>query len=410
LASVVGDKIVFQVVQAKKPVANGELLVVDRDGKTHEVRTGPHGKWSLPRKSGRYLVRAKVGKAIAGQYQGQEYTEKRNYCTLVLDVGEVLDVNDLPVGQGKGARTSGKKKLADLPKGLTSFGGAVSNNRVFISGGHTGKAHSYYESGQNQTLYALDLDHPDQWKKIADGLGLQGLALVAHKGSLYRIGGFHAHNKEGEKQDLRSVKDFAVFDFEKKAWKQLEPMPVGRSSFDAVVVKGKVYVVGGWTMNGAAETQWCGTAISLDLNDKNAKWEQLPDPPFKRRALSVGFQKNKLVVIGGMQPKGGPTQKVSLYDLGSKEWTEGPLLPGEEAMEGFGSSCFNVGGQLIVSTYGGNVLRMKDDFSSWETIERLDEGRFFHRLLPLNQSEFILVGGANMEVGKFHEIKVLSID
>ena len=95
-------------------------------------------------------------------------------------------------------------------------------------------------------------------------------------------------------------------------------------------------------------------------------------------------------------------------DLKSKEWTDGPELPGKDGMAGFGSSCFNVGGKLIVSTYGGDVVQLSDAGDAWEKIYFLDPSRFFHRLLPISEKQFMLVGGANMEIGKFQDVQVLT--
>ena len=69
-------------------------------------------------------------------------------------------------------------------------------------------------------------------------------------------------------------------------------------------------------------------------------------------------------------------------------------------MEGFGNSCFNIGGSLVVSTYGGNVYELNAAGDEWISLGTLETGRFFHRLLPVSDSEFVLVGGANMESGK----------
>ena len=352
-------------------------------------------------------------------HRNQPFSETRYYCTLVLDVNlakksedsktaGTKDVNTKRLSAPEDFASAKRIAIANIPQGVTSFGGAIANDKIFIYGGHTGRPHSYYESGQNDKLYEIDLANPSEWRVAGEGPGLQGLAMVAHQNKLYRLGGFHAHNKEGEKHDLRSVKDFAVFDASSKSWTQLEPMPHGRSSFDAVVLKGVIYVVGGWEMKGKNGTQWCETALSFDLNAKNSKWQKLPNPSFKRRALSVGFQENKLIAVGGMQKEGGPTKKVGIYDLSTKVWTDGPELPGEGRMEGFGTSCFNVGGELIVSTYGGNICKLNSDFSKWEIIFTCDEGRFFHQLLPLNENDFVLVGGASMESGKFYNVEVHS--
>ena len=238
---------------------------------------------------------------------------------------------------------------------------------------------------------------------------MQGLAMVQHKGNLYRIGGFIARNKKGESQDLHSSTEFAKFDFDKRQWQPLQPMPQARSSTDAVVVGDTLYVVGGWAMRGEEGKQWSDQMLSLDLSNPAAKW-QSSETPFKRRALSAGFQGDKLFVVGGMQQKGGPTAGVMVYDLKSKQWSEGPKLPGEGGMAGFGSSCFNIGGELYASTYGGDVLKLSKAGDAWEHKFELETGRFFHRLLPLAKDKFMLVGGANMDVGKLTEIEVFSLN
>ncbi|MEE2641049.1 MAG: hypothetical protein VX768_10525 [Planctomycetota bacterium] len=405
-AAVNGAKLNFCVTSKQKPLGGCEVTVMV-NGESRDYETNDQGKFSVAACKGRFLVRAKSVDPTPGRHGEEDYAERRTYCTLVLDVLE----NSLPTGNERQSDTSQQQselELADIPEGLTSFGGAVANNRIYLYGGHTGTAHNYYESGQNKTLYELDLRKPDRWNRVAQGLGLQGLAMVTCQGKLYRLGGFHAHNREGEKQDLRSVPDFAVFDFDQKKWRALQPMPTGRSSFDAVVVKDTIYVVGGWTMRGQEEATWCKTALKFDLSKDDSRWETIATPPFQRRALSLGFQADRLVAIGGMQSKGGPTRKVAFYEMKKNAWSEGPDLPDEGRMEGFGSSSFNVGGRLITSTYGGNVYRLSKDFSEWESISKLDDGRFFHRLLPLDSKRFVLVGGANMETGKFLEVEVLS--
>ena len=299
------------------------------------------------------------------------------------------------------------KPYPEMPVGITSFGGAVVGKKLFVFGGHCGEAHNYYKTGQNAKMYSLDLESPKKWEVACESTGLQGLAMVEHAGNLYRVGGFVARNKQGEDQDLHSSAEFAKFDFKKKEWKSLQPMPVPRSSLDAVVVGDNLYVVGGWNLQGDKDTQWSDKMFSIDLSDDKAKWQTL-DIPFKRRALSVGYQGDKLYVVGGMKQKGGPTVDVQVYDMKSKKWSDGPSLPGDDTMAGFGSSCFNIGGRLVVSTYKGGVFRLATGSDKWEQLHSLETGRFFHRLLPVAKDQFVLVGGANMDIGKLTDIELLS--
>ena len=406
-----GSKPVFQVMLNQKPAAKCELLVIDQDDESHEFKTDEAGKVDFPGEiKGRFQVRAKMMKPESGEVDGTEFSEKRYYCTMIVDAGKgKSEKTEVSIPQEASSKVTCESPFPQMPVGITSFGGAVLGDHVYVFGGHCGNAHEYYDSGQNGQLYRLNVSEPGKWEPVCETVGLQGLAMVAHGDNLYRVGGFKARNSKGEKHDLHSVNEFAKFDFDSKSWKQLEPMPVPRSSLDAVVVGDKLFVVGGWTMKGTEGTEWCKDALMIDLSKEDAKWETI-EIPFQRRALSVGFQGDKLYAVGGMRMKGGPTAEVKVYDITSKTWSDGPKLPGSGRMEGFGSSCFNVGGKLVVSTYGGEVLQLDDAGKAWEKIHQLETGRFFHRLLPLKEDKFMLIGGANMDVGKIFDVEVLTFN
>ena len=323
-----------------EPATDCEVVVYDDKGTEQKLSTNSAGFVEPENyKPGRHLLRAKMVDTKGGEASGKSFSEKIYYCTMTLDHNAAATTTSAKISD---------RKIPDLPVGITSFGGARIGSRVYLYGGWMGGAHNYYASGQNREIIAIDLDNPQEWKTVAETAGLQGLAMVAHNGKLYRIGGFDARNKEGDDQDLHSVADFAVFDFESKEWKSLAPMPTPRSSTDAVVIGDTIYVVGGWTMKGKdEETTWCETAISINLADKNPQWATLPAPPFQRRAISLGFQGDQLYVIGGMQPSGKTTRKVGVFDLKTRKWSDGPEIPGDSNFEGFGSSSFNVGGKLV---------------------------------------------------------------
>jgi N-acetylneuraminic acid mutarotase len=300
--------------------------------------------------------------------------------------------------------------LPELPEELTSFGAAIAGDTLYVYGGHTGNAHSYSISEQSNRLWSLDLDADDaRWQKRASGPRLQGLALVPWNDSVVRIGGFTAANKEGEDHDLRSQASVALYDPDTEKWGSLPDLPEPRSSLDAAVLGDHVYVFGGWHLAGDSDvSQWHQTAWKLDLNDPQAGWQALAEPPFQRRALSVAAFDGKLYVIGGMRPEGGPTTRVDVYDPASDRWSKAPALPGR-GMSGFGSAAFAAGDRLYVSTMDGFVHRLAEDGQSWTTVAKTDPARFFHRMLPA-EGVLLMVGGANMEIGKFTHIDEIRLD
>ena len=110
-----------------------------------------------------------------------------------------------------------------------------------------------------------------------------------------------------------------------------------------------------------------------------------------------------------MEKSGGPTTKVAIFDPETNAWYEGPAMQGD-GMEGFGASAFPTGGRLYVSTSKGNLQRLARDGKSWEIARQLPTARFFHRMLPVDDSHFVMVAGANMETGKFDQVEIVSVE
>ena len=289
--------------------------------------------------------------------------------------------------------------LPDLPFGVTSFGAALVDQQVYVCAGQRGSAHKYSRDGQSDQFLRLDLRSPKQWQILGTVPRGAGLAMVSYGGKIYRIGGFEARNKEGEKDDLHSMPDFSRFDPATGKWETLMPMPKGRSSHDAVVVGSRLIVVGGWELRGKDPTIWDDTVLSADLSAAHPTWEELPKLPVRRRALAVGECRGKVYLLGGMQEQGGPTTTTYVLDLTAAKWSKGPKLPGE-GMEGFGGCAVTCAGQLFATTYSGKISRLSEDGQSWQDAGKLPRPRFFHRMLCADESSLIVLGGASMEEGK----------
>lgn len=345
--------------------------------------------------AGIYSIRARHTEATAGKLDDKEYKSVRHYSTLTLHHARVRlapVAHDLPA----------------LPKGTTSFGGAVVGDMLYVYGGNYGSAHEYVHEDQSGDLWKLDLKKPGAWEQATGGAKLQGLAMVEHRGLLYRVGGFTATNRSGEKEDLRSQADFARFDPAGSVWESLPSLPEPRSSHDAAVVGDTLYVVGGWNMQGGGKgAKWHDAALSLNLAADKPEWRPIASAPFKRRALAVAAWKGRLYCLGGMQEQGGPTTAVAVYDPAKNAWSEGAAMLGN-AMDGFGSSAFACGNSLYVTTSSGSIQRLSGDGEAWEFVGQLAHPRFFHRLLPWQDGKLVIVGGSNMSTGKTVALELLS--
>src|SRR5262249_47107205 len=132
-------------------------------------------------------------------------------------------------------------KFDPLPHKVSSLGACFSDGYVYVYGGHTGVTHTYSTETTTGKFFRAKLGG-GKWEELTAGPAAQGLALVAHKGKIYRIGGMQPRNKPKEKPDARSLTDFAVYDPKTEKWADLTALPEGRSSHDAVVVGDKLYV------------------------------------------------------------------------------------------------------------------------------------------------------------------------
>lgn len=397
-----GSQLGLKVLWQGKPQA-GALVTIEGPGieKKLEGTTDDAGVFRCRlTDSGLFSIRAKFVETKSGDHEGTAYTSIRHYSTLALRY--------VPVQVA-----SAEHQWPALARGVTSFGGAVAGDWLYVYGGHYGGAHEYDRDGQSGDFYRLNLRNGSSWEPLPGGPKLTGLAMVPHAGKLYRVGGFTARNAASETEDLWSQPDFARFDPETRQWESLPPLPEGRSSHDAAMIGNVLYVVGGWEMTGNKEPdgeklrRWHDTAWSVDLSAPSLEWKPVASPPFHRRALSLAAWQGKLYCMGGMQEKGGPTTAISVFDPAKNEWSAGPALIGS-GLEGFGTSSFACQGKLFTSTMSGSVQRLTAAGDRWEFVGQLQHRRFFHRLLPWNDS-LVIVGGANMGTGKTVALEMIPL-
>jgi N-acetylneuraminic acid mutarotase len=404
-----GGAVTVAVTWQGKPLADTEVSLFDAAGDAMDVATTDSD--GMVRLSPDTDAEAALGGERCGimlghktdvsgkMPDGTSFDSSSHYLTVTFSWPE----SDRP--------TAADDDLAPLPVAVTSFGAARLGDSIYLYGGHTGDAHAYWDQSQSNGLWKLQLNPPaTEWKQIATGDRLQGLAMVAHDQRLIMIGGFQAMNAEGEPQDLHSRDTVRAFDPATGQWSELPSLPESRSSHDAAIVGDTIYVVGGWKLDGDNETVWHKTAWSLDLSADQPQWKAIAAPPFRRRALATVAHQGKVFVIGGMNAEGGPTRDVAVFDPQSNAWSEVEPIAGESPMAGFGASAWSIDGQLVVTTYEGSLQIWDEAKQSWRQVGETDDARFFHRLLPLDQGRLVSVGGANMESGKFLTPEIISLD
>ncbi|HSC85966.1 MAG TPA: hypothetical protein VLC09_01795 [Polyangiaceae bacterium] len=297
--------------------------------------------------------------------------------------------------------------LEPLPTAVTSFGVAGDAQRIYVLGGYAGVPHAYSKKGQSDEVWGYAPNGKDGWKKLgAMKQALQGLAAVSYAGKLCHFGGSHASNEVDTPTVMTSVTDAACFDPAKNEWTELPALPAGRSSHAAALVGSTVYVVGGWTLSGNAQSGvFADEAFALDLAQPQKGWSKLP-VPFARRALGLASIGKKLVVVGGMTSEGKPSAAVDIYDTVTKKWSSGPDFPGDA----FGIAVTAKGALIYASGRDGQLKSLSPGKKTWQDVKTLGYGRFFHQLVPVGDDLVVLGGIGGMHTrGRTRAVERISL-
>lgn len=289
--------------------------------------------------------------------------------------------------------------LPPVPEAVSSFGLAIEGNHLYSFSGHIGRIGGGITGGSLDALSPhfcrLDLSKPGaKWEDLAMREPSQSPGLVGWKGSVYRVGGLSFTNKAGDKVAYRSLDIFAKYDPTTNKWTDLPALPQPRSSFDAAVLDGKLYVVGGWNMQGdSSSSDWHKDAVVFDLSNEKGSWKTIAKPPFAKRGLAVAGHAGKIFALGGMTEDHEIVKEAHTYDPAADRWTAIADIKGFEQISGFSVSAYSNGTDLYYSGSDGIVYRLDGD-KGWAAVERLMIPRSFHRLVATKDQVLVVAGVA----------------
>ncbi len=384
-----------------KPLAGAGVTIIDAEGEQFEDKTNADGKVSFSTQAA-----GQTGFVIAhvvkekGEWEGKAHTSVSHYATVTTSFAPTATSS--PISKKPSARlerpaAEKSSRYAPLPEAVASFGAAVCDGWLYVYSGHTGKAHDHSRDNLSEKFARLRLETASEWEMLPQEAPLQGLPLVTHGGKLYRVGGLSAENASGADIDLHSLDEFCCFDPDDRTWTALPKLPEGRSSHDAVVMGDRLFVVGGWRLNGGSDGEWLDTAWVFNLTDHDSSWQSVPSPPFRRRALAVAHWKGKVIALCGMGEDHSISRSVDCFDPATGEWSQLASFPGDEGMSGFGVSAWNAGGKLFACGSEGVVYQLEDTAQSWKKVAELNRPRFFHRLVARDAGELLVIGGAPLD-------------
>lgn len=236
-----------------------------------------------------------------------------------------------------------------LPAEVQEIYADVKDDKIYTIGGLFGDA-------QNVSDNFLEYDATrDAWTELSPlPKARHHVAVSIVEDRLYGIGGFAGGFPGWEAQST-----VFAYDFKTEEWTESTPLPEPRGEHTAVVMDGKIYVVGGrfkGTSDSANFNDHFDTASLLVFDPLTEVWSPAPDAPTARNSHATAvINGKKMYVVGGRQfieQENGEYANVNVaslevYDPEAENWET--LAPLPQAAGGITATA--VDGKLYV--FGG---------------------------------------------------------
>jgi len=111
-------------------------------------------------------------------------------------------------------------------------------------------------------------------------------------------------------------------------WSNGSPVPGvgGRLGAAAIGVKGKIYVLGGYLVDGQG-----GEITVSDVNvymPEEHRWYRAADIPTAVDSAVIGVNHDRYIYLVGGRSKAGPINNVQVYDMETNQWSQATPFPG----------------------------------------------------------------------------------
>jgi hypothetical protein len=200
------------------------------------------------------------------------------------------------------------RDVAPLPERLDHIQGVAIGRKIYYVGGLRD-----WPSPHVSSVYVYDTasDRFSRGAPMSRGRGAGG--VVAHEAKVYYAGGLN---------DGEAVRWLDVYDPATDSWARLPDMPRARDHFQAVVVDGTLYAIGGRQGPLGSEL---GETDAYGLDD--GVWRRgLAPIPTPRGGFAAAALGGRIYVIGGETP-GGALGTVEAYDIRTDTWRTADPMP-----------------------------------------------------------------------------------
>lgn len=271
-----------------------------------------------------------------------------------------------------------------MPQARTEVAAVLAGSEIFVVGGFTA-------DGQNSARVDVYTPRTNRWRRVADlPIAVDHTMAAAYRGRVYVVGGYGPGRSR-----LTNASVFA-----NGVWTPLPPMPEQRAAGGAVVVNGRLYVVGGVASSTIdSSSDLAGAMLVYDIARR--RWSRAPGPT-KREHLGVTALNGRIYAVAG-RTAGADTNLRTFEVLtpGARAWRR--LAPVPVRRGGTGATA---SGRLIVSAGGETatqtirtVFAYDTKTRRWRRLPNLPSPRHGLGVVAFGKRVFVVGGGRQPGLG-----------
>lgn len=313
------------------------------------------------------------------------------------------------------APTAQWSRTADAAIARQEIYPAVLGDRIIVAGGVLSQA-----PGFTNHVEAYDVK-TGRWATLAPlPEGRHHIALAEAGGRIYGIGGF-----SGAIPDWRAHATVFVYDAGTNRWSPGPALPQARAEGVVASVKGKIYFIGGRVPNSATAahiSQHTDTNRGEALDPRSGRWEPIADAPTARNSAAAVVIDGKIYVVGGRQmvtQADGRQRPVNLatlevYDPAANRWETKTALPqaqGGLAAAAHDGKLYAFGGEQFVpsSKVFADAWVYDPKTDRWSALPPMPTPRHGHGAAAVGKRIFLMGGGEKVGVAASRVQEVLEI-
>lgn len=279
---------------------------------------------------------------------------------------------------------------APVPQGAEEVYGIAAGGKLYVFGG---LALAWKPIGM-----VMEYDPAtNQWTRKRDMPAYHHhFALAEIDGRIYMFGGYTLPEKA--KPTWIPVNNSWEYDPQADSWKALAPVPQARGSANALVVNGRIHLIGGATLPAGIKGEYIHPSRNIAVGTHEVydpatnTWSKRADMPTPRNHAAAGVIDGRIYVAGGRAgsvfiPNALNLDLVEEYDPASDQWALRTPMPTARSATAWGVH----GGRLYVA---GGEIRHRDIWGTYTTVESFDpKSNSWNRLPPMPLPRHGLAGG-----------------